>query len=205
MKILHIHAKSKIEVKLSPAQIKSLPSKIGIITTIQYLDQLDRIVKELKGVKGGQILGCSIGRAERIKNKVNTFLYIGSGTFHPLKIYEKTKKTVYCFNPKTKQLTKLSKELYERFENKKRTALIKFYSAEKIGILVSIKPGQNNLKKALEIKKKLKNKEGHIFIFDTLDINELDNFPFIECWINTACPRIADEKSNILNAEDLRC
>ena len=46
-------------------------------------------------VIGGQITGCNINNALKIKNKVNSFLYIGSGIFHPIEIAIKTKKKVY--------------------------------------------------------------------------------------------------------------
>jgi diphthamide synthase subunit DPH2 len=30
----------------------------------------------------------------------------------------------------------------------------------------------------------------------------MDNFPFIDAWVNTACPRMADDM-DVLNYEDL--
>ena len=36
-------------------------------------------------------------------------------------------------------------------------------------------------------------------MFNTLNIEELENFPDIDCWINTACPRI--EGKNIINMD----
>ena len=80
-------------------------------------------------------------------------------------------------------------------------ALIKYLSSKEIGIIVSTKPGQNKLKKALELKKKIKDKNCHIFLADTVNPAEFENFPFIECWINTACQRFADDKKGVLNYE----
>ena len=83
----------------------------------------------------------------------------------------------------------------------------KFLHADNIGILVSTKPGQNSYKKAVEIKEKLesKGKKCFIFVFDTLNSNEMENFPFIDFWINTACPRIADDedKKNVIDMNEL--
>ena len=84
-------------------------------------------------------------------------------------------------------------------EERKKGKLLRFYSAKSYGILVSTKQGQYKLKKALELQKKLKN--SFIFIFNTLNLNELENFPDIDCWINTACPRI--EGKSIINLEDI--
>ena len=72
--------------------------------------------------------------------------------------------------------------------------------SDKIGILVSTKPGQYNLKEAIKIKKQIK-KESYIFFFNKLEEFELENFPDIEYWINTACPRI--EAKKVINARDL--
>ena len=73
--------------------------------------------------------------------------------------------------------------------------------------MVSLKPGQYSYKKAEEIKNKLKQqgKDCFIFVFDTLDSNELNNFPFIDFWVNTLCPRIADDKDkkNIIDMSEI--
>lgn len=84
---------------------------------------------------------------------------------------------------------------------------MKFLSADNIGIMVTIKPGQYSYRKAVEIKEKLdkKGKKCFIFVFDTLDASEMGNFPFIDFWINTACPRIADDrdKKNVIDMNEL--
>ena len=54
-----------------------------------------------------------------------------------------------------------------------------------------------------QIPKKKKDKNYFIFAFDTLNISDLENFPFIDCWVNTACPRIADERKNMINISDI--
>jgi len=61
--------------------------------------------------------------------------------------------------------------------------------------------------KAEKIKNALqkKGKEVFIFVFDELNAAELENFTFIDFWINTACPRIADDpdKSKIVDMSEL--
>ena len=73
--------------------------------------------------------------------------------------------------------------------------------------MVTVKPGQYSYNKAKEIKKKLeeKGKKCFIFVFDTLDAREMENFPFIDFWVNTACPRIADDKDkrNVIDMNEL--
>jgi len=235
MKTLFIEARYDKKIRLDKRISDKIPDKIGLVATVQFADQLKDIKKFLiknnkkifiakaKQKYPGQILGCDVRAAEKIKNKVDAFLYIGSGRFHPIGVHIKTKKPVFIFNPLSNNFSKLDKKDIERYEKRKKGKLLKFLTSSKIGFLVSLKPGQNRLKQVLEfkdfienkdkkiknilknkkIKKYFKNKKTYIFASETLDISQLDNFPFIECWINTACPRIEEDKSNIINIEDI--
>lgn len=201
MKTLFIEAKYKKDLKevLKKVNIKG---KIGLVTTAQHIHQIKDAQKTIKNsIIGGQILGCNFKNAEKIKEKVDAFLFIGSGDFHPLELALRTGKEVYAANPYNNQITKISKEDVEKKKKEIKGKYLKFLNAKKVGILVSTKPGQYNLKKALELRKKLK-KENYIFIFNTLREEELENFPDIDIFINTACPRI--EYKKIINIQDLK-
>ncbi len=200
MKVLFISAKSTIDITPIIKKVK-IKGKIGLASTIQFLNQLEKANKLLKdSTIAGQVLGCDASSCERIKDKVDSFLYIGSGKFHPIEIALKTNKPVYIANPLTNEFSKLPDSEIETIKKRIKGSKLKFLNAERIGILVSTKPGQYNLKKAIKLKEKLK-KESFIFLFNTLNLNELENFPQIDCWVNTACPRI--EGKNIINYEDL--
>ena len=156
MKTIFIPAYSKINVSKVIKKVK-IEEKIGLITTIQFLPQLKQAKQLLKNsVIGGQITGCNINNALKIKNKVNSFLYIGSGIFHPIEIAIKTKKKVYIANPITNEVSQITKEQIEKHEKQRKGSYLKLLSAEKVGILISTKPGQYNLKNALKIKNKVK-------------------------------------------------
>jgi len=199
MKVLFIPAKSVIDITESLKKV-NISGRIGLITTIQFLDQLKKANKLLKdSVIGGQILGCNIKNAEKIKNKIDSFLYIGSGRFHPVIVAQKLKKPVYIINPNTNEFSKIDESEVIDYEKKLKEKLSKFYSAKTFGILVSTKPGQYELKKAEELRNKLKN--SYIFICNTINENEFENFRDIDIWINTACNRI--EGKNIINLEDV--
>ena len=79
---------------------------------------------------------------------------------------------------------------------------MRFLNAEKVGILISIKPGQNNLNKAFMFKKKLK-KKSYLFICNNVNTSEFENFPEIQSWINTACPRLDVNDARIVNIRDV--
>jgi 2-(3-amino-3-carboxypropyl)histidine synthase len=201
MKIMFVEAKYNKDIKEVLKKVK-IKGKVGIVTTAQHMHQMKEAQKTIKNsVIGGQILGCNFKNAEKIKNKVDSYLFIGSGDFHPLELAIRTGKEVYIANPYNNQVTKISKEEVEKKKKEIKGKYIRFLNAKKVGILVSTKPGQYNIKKALELRKKLK-KESYIFIFNTLREEELENFPDIDIFINTACPRI--EYKKVINIEDLK-
>jgi len=209
METLFIKAKSTAPVLPVVKKIlDKLPDKIGIVTTIQHLHKINEVEKFLEEngrhpIIAGQVLGCNADNAKKIKDKVNAFLYIGSGEFHPINVAIETEKKVFIANPISGGISEIKEEDLEKIRKSDKVAKSKFMFAKEIGILVTIKPGQENIKKAIELKKKLKDKNIYIFIADTIDFSQFENFNFIECWVNTACPRIKQDRKNIINVEDV--
>jgi len=186
MKKLFIEVKSKKNIN-----VKLPKGKVGLISTIQYLKQLKEL--EIKNsVYGGLVLGCNIKNALKIKNKVDFFLFLGEGRFHALEVAEKTGKEVYIASG-----DKITKKEIEKYKKLKKGRLLRFLNAKKKGILISIKPGQYNIKEALKLNKKIKNS----YLFIGNEISDLDNFGDIDVWVNTACSRI--EAKNIINSKDI--
>ena len=219
MKTVFINAKYTGKVELNKIELDKLPKKIGIVTTVQFLDTMEKITQHLeknqkkvfidkdKQKNKGQILGCDVSAAIKIQSKVDAFLYIGSGRFHPIGAALKTTKDVFCFNPTTNIFSKLYENEIEKYKKNKKIRYVKFLHADNIGILVSTKPGQCSYNKAVGIKKSVegKGKKAFIFVFETLNSNEMENFPFIDFWVNTACPRIADDedKKNVIDMREI--
>ena len=201
MKVFFIPAKSKTDIgeSIKEVALSKLKGKVGLVTTVQYLDQV-RNLNIPNSVFGGQILGCNTSQPEKIAKDVDCFLYIGSGDFHPLEVLLKLGKPTFIFNPETKQFSQLDPEILDDSEKRLRGKLSKFYSAENIGILVTKKPLQKDLISALKLKKQL-NKRSHIFFFDNLNEMDLENFPQVDFWVNTACPRI--ESKRVINIVDV--
>jgi 2-(3-amino-3-carboxypropyl)histidine synthase len=213
MRTLFIEARSNIEINLLEEHINKLPRKVALATTAQHVhkiknlkNQLEKAGKRVVLLKGrhskhrGQILGCDAPK----KVGADAVLFVGTGTFHP-EAFGGTE--VFVFDPVNKKFYKRGKEDFKRVSGKKRAALAKFLASEHVGVMVSLKRGQLNLKKALELKKRHKHKKFYFLVFDTLNPEELENFPFIQCFINAACPRISDESwktgKTILNINEL--
>ncbi|MFH1209365.1 MAG: diphthamide synthesis protein [archaeon] len=193
MKKLFIPLKAKINIKDILKSIK-LDGRIGLVTSVQYLDYLNEASKMIKNsLIGGQVIGCNVNNALKINDKVDCFLFIGEGRFHALEIALKTEKDVYIINPFDKKLDKIKKDEIDRIKKGIKVKQLKYLHADNKGVLVCIKDGQFNLKAALKLNLP-------IFLFDTLDERELENFK-IDMWINTGCKRI--ENKNIINLDDL--
>jgi 2-(3-amino-3-carboxypropyl)histidine synthase len=222
MKTLFIEARYQGKIRLAEPELKKLPKKIGLATTVQFLNQLKLVSARLKQLnkipilsKVGkhceypcQILGCDISGAEKIKNQVDCFLYLGTGEFHPLALAVETKKPVFVLNPFSGKISEISKEEIDKYLKKRQIRIYQVQRANKIAILVSTKPGQCSLVEAEQLKDKLE-KEGkqvYLFISDTISPNETLNFPEIEAYVNTACPRIVEDdfKKPIVNIGDLK-
>jgi 2-(3-amino-3-carboxypropyl)histidine synthase len=210
MKIVHLETRSKARIKLPASLIRLLPEKTGVFTTVQYIHSLDSALSQLKrpilfkdATYDGQILGCTINRYPSAK----ALLYIGDGIFHPLALALKNDVPVYTFDPLSRKWALLPDEAVQRYRKRRMAALAAFHTAEYIGILVSTKSGQSRLKEAMLLKRRLK-KKSYILLADEFNYSSLENFPFVQCFVNTACPRISYDDAErlnrpVINIEDL--
>lgn len=215
MKTLFVPAKADGRIEIERKAAEKIPDRIGLVAAVQFSHLLPEIKKQLMSYgktvligKGkqtipGQILGCDSSAAEAIKDKVDAFLYVGTGDFHPVPVALKTGKKVFVYNPDSEELSALGDDEVTRLKNAKKAGILKFLNSDEIGIIVSIKPGQMRLEEAKRLKKLIegKGKNAYMFITDNINLSELENFNFIQCWVNTACPRI--EGKGIVDGEDI--
>jgi 2-(3-amino-3-carboxypropyl)histidine synthase len=181
-------------------------NKIGIVTTIQHIHQL-QYVKEFYEKNGktvvigkpygfakkpGQILGCDIGSAARIDNEVDAFVYFGGGMFHPLGALLNTKKPFLVVEPFTRKVEFIDqyREIYRKRKNGK---IARALSARSFGIVVSTKNGQHNMNLAGLLKSRIEAKglRAAILTANTINFESLDNMREFDAFVNTACPRIS--------------
>lgn len=181
--------------------------RIGLITTIQHVKQLPAVKEVLekagkevfigeKGWRGydGQILGCDVSTALKVNSKVDCFLYIGTGYFHPIGAIKDITKPLYIGDPYTKEIKKITNR---DLEKEKALRMTKAGDAQKFGIVVSTKSGQmhhsteNNLKAAYKLKEELeaKGKECYLITVDLILPDVL--LPYkLDAFVITACPRV---------------
>jgi 2-(3-amino-3-carboxypropyl)histidine synthase len=213
---MFINAVSSLDV--SPIVEKAIPSlvgkRIGLVTTAQHLTMLETAEALLKkhnlepiipqgderiGAKG-QILGCNFSAGIGIAENVDSFLFIGSGMFHPVGLLLSTRKPVIAADPYTNTVKKQEiEDLKNNLLRQRYGAIVAARNSRKFGILIGVKRGQQRLKLALEAKKML-DAEGRTSLFITLDdfsYEALQGFSDIDCYVSTACPRIAIDDYNL--------
>ena len=204
---------TKLSYNLNSKGIK----KIGLVTTIQFIDYLPKIRDLLlnkkigsvtscgKRVCEGQVLGCNYSAVP----KEDYIVYIGDGLFHPLGVHFATGKEVIIANPLTGEISELDKEK-DDFLRKRILLIERAKDATSYAILVTTKPGQNKITQAEEIKEKLikAGKKAEIYIMDFISEEKLLGIS-AGAYISTVCPRLsiddyASFKKPIINAFEVK-
>ena len=190
------------------AALPLLPKRVGILTTTQHRQWVPHILERLaaKGFEpvasqpdrrvayAAQVLGCDYFTATNVAEKVDGYLYVGTGDFHPLGVVIIVKdKPVIIADPSTGEARTLD-EVKDRILRQRWGAIVRAQEARTFGIIVSKKVGQDRSALAAELVAKLqaKGRSGHIFYMDLVAPELLEGYK-VDAWVSTACPRIAIE------------
>jgi len=145
----------------------------------------------------GQLLGCDNYHDSFNKDLsgIDCYLYVGDGKFHPLALVYAQKdgekmKEVIVNDPVTGKMHLMTIEDITTILKKYKGSLIKFLTADTVGLLITIKPGQEHLKPAMAFEKKYPNKKFYFFVDNVVSFDNLEDFNFIDVWVNTTCPRV---------------
>jgi 2-(3-amino-3-carboxypropyl)histidine synthase len=206
---IFVNAQSTLNV--SNVVEKAIPflegKKIGLVTTAQHLHTLETVEKILQQhslepfmtegderiTSKGQILGCNFSTGTKLVEQVDCFLFIGSGTFHPVGLLMSTKKPVIAADPYTNTVKKQEiEDMKNNLLRQRYGAILSCRSARRYGILVGLKRGQQRIKQAYEIQQMLET-AGKLSLLITqaeFSPTSLQGFD-LDCYVSTACPRIA--------------
>lgn len=187
-------------IPLIKKNLEILPEKIGLISTIQYVKNLDA-VKEFLEKEGfevligegdsrvkypGQILGCNFSAAKTVEEKVKAYLYLGNGFFHPIGVSLSTQKKVFSVGDGFSEVS-ADEILRQRFAQ-----IFKARNAKNFGIILSTKKGQYRYKRAKELKRYLEERGKKAYIIEMNEITQRALAGFmLDCYVICACPRIA--------------
>jgi len=213
--VIYVPCFSKLSARETlESAIESIPvRRIGLISTVQHANELPALSRLLSdrgfevhiGGPGprtkhpGQVLGCNFKAAKDVAARVDAFIYIGGGDFHPLGVALATGKEVYVVDPFAGETRKTS-PLRKRTLGKRFARIEAARGAKSFGLLVSTKPGQRRMREAMRCREVLAS-EGigsAILAADQLDPARLRLYPF-DAYVNFGCPRMAIEDSELFH------
>lgn len=204
------------------AALPLLGKRVGLLTTTQHREWIPDIAAHLteKGfvpvvsepdrrvAYAAQVLGCDYFTATNLADRVDCYLYVGTGDFHPLGVAIILAKPVVVADPSTGEARTLE-ETRDRVLRQRWGAIVRAQDAKVFGIIVSRKIGQDRSDLAASLKRRLEaaGRRAHIFRMDLVAPDLLEGYA-VDAWVSTACPRIAIEdylryKRPILTPQEL--
>jgi 2-(3-amino-3-carboxypropyl)histidine synthase len=216
MRVHHLPVRRNFPVVFPQKLIEGLPKEFCLCTTAQFLDKIQEMKADLEG-KGftvtlykprhtwheGQVLGCSTDTIN-----APAFLFVGEGLFHPQALAYANEAPVHLYDPVSENIGMIDRQEIERRKKKREAGIKTFYMVNKVGVLLSTKSGQKDTIAVQRLREQYPDKTFYTFLGNTLDLGELENFPFVDVWLNTACPRIGYDdiyktEKPLINAEDV--
>jgi len=209
-KVPTVYIEARATLSVADVVEKALPlieewRRIGLATIIQHVQTLDE-VKEILVRAGktvmvgdsgrliypGQVVGCDYSNAKSIAEDVEGFLFIGGGRFHALGLALSTSKPVVVADPFEKRAYFIGDEA-ERVVKQRWACVQEAQKAKTFAVLVGLKPGQKKLEEALAIREKLEKSGRDAYLFAVREITSetVMNFPTVDAYVNTACPRVS--------------
>ena len=197
-----------LDIDPLPVVEKALPllsGRVGVVTTAQHVHHLDRITSFLleRGVSAttsngdmrlgscAQLLGCDYTSALSMEYRVDTFLYVGDGDFHPIGLVMLSDRRLIAANPSDLSVRTLE-ELRDRIMKQRLAAIERAMDAKSFGVLVSSKLGQRRKALADTIVSEIAGSQREAMLIQTNVISPdiISHYPF-DAFVSTACPRIA--------------
>ncbi|MDE1797952.1 MAG: diphthamide biosynthesis enzyme Dph2 [Candidatus Micrarchaeota archaeon] len=195
--------------------------RIALVTTVSHIHQLPDMRKILEKVghevltsKGGlailegQVLGCDSSAADKLSGQADAIVYFGGGEFHPLGIGSfgggaksgspAPLKPTLAVSPYARSAYWLNPHI-EKKRKQERGMLIAASQAQRVGILVSLKSGQYNLRTAEATKKRLESygRTASILVTGEVDFHAVQDFNAFDAYVTTACPRLVDDAERL--------
>ncbi len=179
--------------------------RVAVGATVQYLDLLGRLADDLRKAghvvligepsnhlrHRGQVLGCDYSTMTSLEKEVDAHLVIGS-VFHGLGLALISEKEVFAADPHSQKVVAL-RETADRVLRKRYAQILAFRSSRKVGVVVSVKPGQMYVGLARWLVGLLKGRgyEAELVVVDEVRPEDLEGR--YEALVNTACPRLSVE------------
>ncbi len=205
-----IYVEARATILVDEAVVASIPflkewSRIGISTTVQHLQTLSTAREILvragktavigdsgKLLHAGMVSGCDYSNVKSIVDEVEAFLFIGGGQFHALGISLSTSKPTIIADPNDNRAYSITSEA-QKIIKQRWSYIEEAQKAKTFGILIGLKPGQKKIEEALKIKETAEKNSKVALLLAVREVlpETLLEFPTIDAYVNTACPRIS--------------
>ena len=206
--VIYIPIKDELDLtSLLRNSVKELANftKIGLSLSIQHIHDSEKIAefyrrngKEvfLSKKRGnvanqGQIVGCQYEGLKEIEDKVDCFLIVGNN-FHSMGAALAVAKPVFLMDVYNDEITSMQ-ELKDKILKQRIISVEKFKEAEKIGIIISLRKGQNFFGSYKILRKKFEKAGKKVILITMNEVtpDKLFNFYGVDAFVELACPRIA--------------
>jgi 2-(3-amino-3-carboxypropyl)histidine synthase len=205
-----VYVEGRASASIDSAVLQALPllsgfRKIGLATSVQHLQMLNQ-AKNILTVAGktviigdsglmvyaGQVIGCNYSNVTSIADEVEAFLFVGGGMFHALGIALGTNKPTFIADPYDKRAFQVNDQA-QKILKQRFVSIQEAKEAKAFGVIVGLKPGQKHLESALKVKLLVEKSGRAAFLLAGREITPemLLEFPSINAYVNTACPRIS--------------
>ena len=207
-----IYVEARATVTVDKAVEQALPllssyTTIGLATSVQHLQTLNQAREILThagktviiGDAGqiaypGQVSGCNYSNVKSIAGEVEAFLFVGGGMFHALGVALSTSKPTIIADPYDSRAYPINVEA-QKILRQRFASIQEAKNAKKIGIFIGLKPGQKHLDNVLHLKELAEKagKTAYLLAAREITPETLLEFPTIDAYVNTACPRVSLE------------
>jgi len=207
-----VYVEARATVTVDEAVEASFPllgkwSEIGLATTVQHLQTLagarELLVRAGKTVVigdagrlsyAGQVTGCDYSNVKSVANDVEAFLFIGGGRFHALGIALSTAKPTIIADPYDNRAYSVDDEA-QKVLKQRWVCIEEAGHAKTFGVLVGLKLGQKRLDEAIAVKENAEKNGKTAVLLAVREVvpEALLEFPTVDAYVNTACPRISME------------
>ncbi len=203
---VELHSTADVEKVVLEAVEHLHGGTIGLVTTVQHVNQIDAAVRILqnagkKTVVGegdsrvkhpAQVLGCNFSAARSVGSvECDEYLFIGSGDFHPLGVALSTGRRVVVAYPLMGEGREVNTGAAEAVLRQRYARIEKARDARTFGIIMGMKPGQQRIGLAVKLLEKAKGHGLETILIAVREITPEVIMSFgMDAYVSTACPRL---------------
>ncbi|HZY70042.1 MAG TPA: diphthamide biosynthesis enzyme Dph2 [Thermoplasmata archaeon] len=187
-----------------------LPRRLGLVASVQHLGLVEPFTEalarrgftvavergDLRLAHAAQALGCNYTGAEAVAGRVDAFLFLGTGRFHPIGLAFAVDRPVHALDPVRGELEPpVDRGALIR---KRQLLVASCRDAQRWGLLVSSFVGQDRsgMARSLQRRAEAHGRTAEILVFGRLDPNDLIGRD-LDAYVCTACPRIALDDTDL--------